>query len=782
MSSQPSVEQIVAQWSELQDQGQYVPAEDLCAACPELLHEVERRIQQLDDTGDLTADPHATNVEIDDHTNLVTVIEEAAEDDDVRGALQMQQHYNKLRYHARGGLGEIYIADDCELQRDVVLKFIRPKHRDRPLVRDQFRLEAEVTARLDHPGVVPVYGFGETPDGRFCYAMRFIQGQSLDERIAQMHAPATSADSTPEADSRTLEFRSLITRFVTVCQTIAYAHNRGILHRDIKPDNVMLGKYGDTLVVDWGLAMPIDRDDTARASGEQTLMPGSGSGNSSNGSTGGPVGTPAFMSPEQAHGDVKLTQSSDIYALGCTLYKMLTGVAPFSGESARETITKARHGSFDPPREVRRDIPRGLESICLKAMALEPKDRYITALELSDDLERWLGDEPVSAHTENWRERSARYYRRHLKLILSGVVALAVLAVIVSGAAVNERQAAQSEREAHARAQAAHVESLQLSAQFIARTVGRDVQLRWLILQKAATDPELVSILQRLNESDASIPEEGDPALQNWLSNHRSATSEDGGPAKSTSWFVNLSNGYQAGRTPWSSSISRFFGYRDYFHGQGKDLSPEEVRDNAPPPIATPYRSIVFRSKANGKWMVALSVPIQADVTDPESGRKQRQVIGILAMSQTLGDFEVLNAQMGTDRVVLLVDTGASALGNRGTVLHDSRTSDPAWLNQQGDALSDQTRSVPASLLEDLIKLRGVRRLQHEQSGSNAPLTTSGSVLEEHSDYLGTPGEWIAACEPIIFRRAREVREDASSRHLIEDTGWIVVVQDAVAE
>lgn len=780
MSIEQRVEQLVAQWGELLEQGQYVPPEDLCAECPELLDEVEQRIVELDlAIGDATA--------VSDVTNLVTVIEEEASDDEHRGALNLQQHYRKLKFHARGGLGEIYIADDVELQRDVVLKFIRPKHRDRKLCREQFQLEAEVTARLDHPGVVPVYGFGETPDGRLCYAMRFIQGESLDDRIARLHAPPTEIGTHADARSlfhkeRALEFRTLVTRFVTVCQTIAYAHNRGILHRDIKPDNVMLGKYGDTLVVDWGLAMPVDRDDTARASGEQTLMPGSGSGNSSSGSSGGPVGTPAYMSPEQADGTGSLTPASDIYALGCTLYKMLTGRAPFTGDSARETLTKARHGSFEPPRTLNSDVPVALEAICLKAMQAAPRDRYITALDLADDLERWLADEPVTAREETWRERLARYSRRHLRLMLGVVAGLAIVSLAVSGAAVNERQAAQREHAAHMNAHAAHVESLQLSAQFIARTVGRDLQLRWLILQKAAADPELIEIMQRLNAAGTPVSEEGDPQLQLWLSNHRAATSEDGGPAKSTSWFVNQRNGYQAGRGPWGTSIGRFFGYRDYFHGKGEDLDPEELLDDPLPPITTPYRSIVFRSRSNGQWMVALSVPIQADVEDPETGKRRREVIGILAMSQSLGDFEVLNARLGENRVVLLVDTGASALGDRGTVLHDSRTNSEAWLNQHGQALSDQTRSVPPGLLQELVELRGVRRLQHEQSSDSKPLATSGSVLEEHEDYLSSEGDWIAACEPIIFRRAREVREDANSRALIEDTGWIVVVQDAIAE
>jgi len=781
MSTLERIEELVAQWGELLEQGQYVPAEDLCATCPELLDEVERRISELNQSGEEAAT--ASGI-----TGMMTVMESDEDNDGQRGALRLPQHYSKLRFHARGGLGEIYIADDGELQRDVVLKFIRPKHRDRKLCRDQFQMEAEVTARLDHPGVVPVYGFGETPDGRLCYAMRFIKGESLDQRIAKLHASRTQAIGAKTEPAglfekeRAVEFRSLMTRFVTVCQTIAYAHNRGILHRDIKPDNVMLGKYGDTLVVDWGLAMAIDRDDTARASGEQTLMPGSGSGNSSGGSTGGPVGTPAFMSPEQAEGVTNLAPASDIYALGATLYKLLTGRAPFMGDSARETLTKARYGSFDPPRTVNDDIPVALESVCLKAMALQPQDRYFTALELADDLERWLADEPVQAREENWRERFSRHSRRHMGWILSAVGALLIISLVVSGAAITQQQAAQRERAAHLTAHTAHVESLQLSAQFIARTVGRDLQLRWLILQKAATEPELVQMIRRLNAANTPQAEEGDPQLQLWLSNHRAATSEDGGPARSTSWFVNLRDGRQAGRTPWASSLGTFFGYRDYFHGKGQDLDPETIRQEPLPPITTPYRSIVFRSRSNGQWMVALSVPVWAEVENPVAGGPRREVIGILAMSQSLGDFEVLNARMGGGRVVLLVDTGASALGDRGTVLHDSRTGSDEWMDQQGQSLSDQTRSVPESVLKELIELRGVRRLQHEQLSGSQPLTARGSILKEHTDYLGTEGQWIAASEPIIFRRARDVREDAHSSGLIEDTGWIVVVQESVGE
>src|SRR5262249_14957290 len=149
------------------------------------------------------------------------------------------------------GLGEVFVALDEELRREVALKEIRPQHADREDSRARFLFEAEVTGQLEHPGVVPVYGLGCHPDGRPYYAMRFIKGHSLKEAIKCFHQwPSGRREDGP----RTLELRQLLRRFVDVCNAVAYAHSRGVLHRDLKPDNIMLGAYGETLVVDWGLA------------------------------------------------------------------------------------------------------------------------------------------------------------------------------------------------------------------------------------------------------------------------------------------------------------------------------------------------------------------------------------------------------------------------------------------------------------------------------------------------------------------------------------------------
>ena len=168
--------------------------------------------------------------------------------------------YRILRRHAKGGLGEVFVAEDQELHREVALKEIQAQHAHVPVCQTRFLLEAEITGRLEHPGIVPVYGFGCHSDGRPFYAMRLIHGESMEQAIARFHT-----DDQPGRDpgERILTFRQLLRRFLDACNAVAYAHSRGVLHRDLKPANIMLGKYGETLVVDWGLAKTVGHNDAA---------------------------------------------------------------------------------------------------------------------------------------------------------------------------------------------------------------------------------------------------------------------------------------------------------------------------------------------------------------------------------------------------------------------------------------------------------------------------------------------------------------------------------------
>ena len=261
------------------------------------------------------------------------------------------QRFRVLRPHAKGGLGAVFVALDSELNREVALKQILDHHADDPTSRQRFLIEAEVTGGLEHPGVVPVYGLGTYGDGRPYYAMRFIRGDSLKEAIERFHCRRGS-EKRPGRWS--LELRKLLRRFQDVCNAIDYAHSRGVLHRDIKPANVIVGKHGETLVVDWGLAKSIGRSDPG--SGERTLTPSSASGSVET-LPGSALGTPAYMSPEQAIGDLdRLSPLSDVYSLGATLllspYRQVRpSGATTSGRSCRPC---SEVKSFRPGRSTRR--------------------------------------------------------------------------------------------------------------------------------------------------------------------------------------------------------------------------------------------------------------------------------------------------------------------------------------------------------------------------------------------------------------------------------------------
>jgi serine/threonine-protein kinase len=455
------------------------------------------------------------------------------------------QRFRVLRPHAKGGLGAVFVALDNELHREVALKQILDHHADDPTSRQRFLMEAEITGGLEHPGIVPVYGLGSYGDGRPYYAMRFVRGDSLKEAIEHFHSGAgrvagvassrpravtpdrgpadgTSATRRPTGiGQRSLELRRLLRRFLDVCNAIEYAHSRGVLHRDIKPGNVIVGRHGETLVVDWGLAKPLGKVEPGHDTGERTLMPASASGSAET-LPGSALGTPAYMSPEQAAGDLdRLGSRSDVYSLGATLYCLLTGRAPFDGE-AGEVLRKVQRGEFAPPRRVDPSIDKALEAVCLKAMATRPEDRYPSCRALADDVERWMADEPVAGWREPWTRTLVRWLTRH-RTGVTGAAA-AVLAGVVGLTAVLAVQAS-----ANARLSAANAELTRSKAAVQARydlaveaikTFHTGVSKDFLLQQdqfKALRDQLLKSARVFYGKLSALLGKETDPASRRAL-------------------------------------------------------------------------------------------------------------------------------------------------------------------------------------------------------------------------------------------------------------------------
>lgn len=422
---------LMLRWEECAERGEALTPEELCRDTPELLDELRRHVagiermnQALDNVSHISRPGSGEGTQAEP-TADVTLPPTLLTD---------------LRPHDGGGFGELFTAHDTGLNRKVALKMIRRDQIDSQGIALRFAWEAKVTAQLDHPGIVPVHATGKYPDGRPCYVMRFIEGQSLRKSIRQFHgkppddrrsASVPSPQSASPHTFESLEFRRLLQRFVAICQVLAYAHNRGVIHRDIKPANAMLGNFGETLVIDWGLAKVMrsgeDAGGTGTTGGAAPLAP----------PADGPltqqcaatIGTPAYMSPEQAAGRLnELGPAADIYSLGATLYELLTGQMPFP----KPDLEAVKRGDFPRPRKVAPDVPRPLEAICLMAMAKNPVDRYATAEALAADIEHWLADDPVSAFQERATDRARRTIRKHPGPVM-GLAATILVGLIGAG-------------------------------------------------------------------------------------------------------------------------------------------------------------------------------------------------------------------------------------------------------------------------------------------------------------------------------------------------------------
>jgi WD40 repeat protein/tRNA A-37 threonylcarbamoyl transferase component Bud32 len=449
---------LLVKWDELRRQGHLVTAEELCSDRPELVSELCCRIEAL-----RGIDPV---IEIEDTVVFPTPGNSAAEraaDRELPECMHALATYRPQRYHARGGLGEVLAAHQEELGRLVALKRIQPE-RLHEGARKRFLREAAITAGLQHPGIVPIYGLGHDDQGPF-YTMPLVDGQTLQEAIHDFHRDVTFKRGSGPG---TLRFRALLQKFTAVCDTVAYAHDQGVIHRDLKPSNIMLGRYGETLVMDWGLAKHFGTADSD--SEREMAAPSPSSSPDSLTATGAVLGTPQYMSPEQAKG-LPTGPASDVFNLGLILYTILTGTPAFqqAGLAGGGPFKAVRDAAVLPPRQRDPHLPLALDAICLKALSAQPEDRYASARDLGRDLEKWMADEPVTAYRRTWLERMAGWARRHRAWVHAGTAALILVTVVSITASLgmySERQRATeaAQAEAAARTQAVKAETEAVTA------------------------------------------------------------------------------------------------------------------------------------------------------------------------------------------------------------------------------------------------------------------------------------------------------------------------------
>lgn len=333
----------------------------------------------------------------------------------------------------RGGIGRVFVALDGHLEREVAIKELLPAvvEADGPAALQavtRFLREARVTGRLEHPNIVPVYELGKRADGTLYYTMRVVRGRTLSRAIAE---------------ARTLSERlALVNHFSGLCQAMAYAHSRGVVHRDIKPDNVMIGEFGETVVLDWGMAkvtgVEVDGDDSSvgppreQSDGELTI-------------DGSLCGTPLYMSPEQAEGLVKeVDERSDVWALGVVLHTILLGRPPFSGRTIPEIVAKVKAGAFERLRVVDPEIPRELAAVAERALRPKKEERYESAREIARDIQAYQAGARVLAYEYSSWELAKRFIQRQRAAVTASAIGL--FAVALLGAASYERLVTERDR------------------------------------------------------------------------------------------------------------------------------------------------------------------------------------------------------------------------------------------------------------------------------------------------------------------------------------------------
>lgn len=387
----------------------------------------------------------------------------------------MQGRYELIRKLGQGGLGRVWLARDVNLNRHVALKEISHAAGASQSVVERFKHEAEITGRLDHPSIVPIYQLGEDLDtGRMFYTMRFLGRTTLQDSINEYHERRAEGNDEP------MLLRHLLSAFVNVCHAIGHAHSRKVIHRDLKPENVVIDSFGQVIVIDWGLAKVIS--DTS----VESLVDSAPAGQADRTGEGQVLGTPLYMAPEQAAGRLdELDHRTDIYGLGAILFAILSGTAPHektqkksmdSGLGARGMISVIASGVTPSARDVNSTVDPRLDAICRKAMARRSYARYQAATDLAEDVQRWIAGEPVTAYHESTWQRLNRWVSQHPRVsqsLLGAAIMVLVALTTLGMAARHSQQAALNARFAQMEGD---VHELELQLQGVASELAKDAR------------------------------------------------------------------------------------------------------------------------------------------------------------------------------------------------------------------------------------------------------------------------------------------------------------------
>ena len=760
------LDEIIEQWEQLRSDGNELTVEALCehdenlaGACqrfPGLLEEAEEEIRKLrlfdrsyGDLVELEPDGSRQDIDPDDATQLQSDASKplsnpdefprgSANDDaspsSGRDAGPQRIHPGtklvvdaKLTVESRidgGGLGDIYRAADDSLRRPVAVKLIRNYADNRHYTR-RFLREATVTAQLNGPGVIPIYGYGTAGDGQPFYVMRLIDGDGFDEKIKSYHVG--NRDVPKSRRMHSVEFQRLLRYFVSICRTVSYAHDMGVVHCDLKPQNIKVGKYDEVFVLDWG---------EATSCGSRLDVPRHHSGRIS----------PAYAPPELASGTGQPTPTSDIYSLGMILYEVLLGRrAADDSPSERDSRLRAGH------------ISRALTSICLKGMEAQRQQRYSTVRDMADDIEKWMADEPVAVHRYTPGERVARSLRRYTTVTQIAAVCVISLLILAAILSFSLTKRIQLQREAQ-------IETLMVSAGLSADNIAGEIDRRIVFLEGMGREIKgQANLIDNIvNPADPPSVDEPDSELMTWLNDRL----REPGVPDASSWFILSDEGIQIAKQVDSTqdraqaleSLGKTFNFRDYFHGRGRDLNEEDVAEHPPEPIREPHLSRRYISSTTNEIRVAITVPLR---------NEKSEVIGVLGMSFAIDRLSFVSSRLSKEDSLILVDTREDSDGQQPglMVVH------PGYRQQALRGFEVKYRSLSPSELERLKNIQRRRRVQLEQT-INQPgdrrLPRVDNYLEQFVDPVDEHRADVgAALEPIMVRH----------RGSLIETGLVAIVR-----